>query len=337
MIDLCGQTLLVTGGAGAIGTNLVRRLVRTEAARIVILDDFSSAFHWNVPRDAKVVLMQGSILDEMALAAAFAYRPALVFHLAALFANANSIEHPQQDLMINGMGTLMVLQHAVRAGVRRLVYSSSGCSVYSHDTPLPFEERNVSIHLRTPYQISKLLGEMYCHYFTSYYGLDTVRLRLFNAYGPGEVPGRYRNVLPNFIYWALRGRPLPILGDGSETRDFTFVGDMVQGLLAAATAGPAACGDVFNLSTSRQVTIATVADLVNELTGNRAGTVQRAPREWDKKRNVLASNKKAVNALGFAPLTDFREGVRQTVDWFQDHWEQICADADFPEATTPAG
>ena len=330
MKSLEGQAVLVTGGAGAIGGNLVRRLAETKVGRIVILDDFSSASKWNLPRHPSVTLVEGSILDDDALTSAFAYRPALVFHLAALFANANSIEHPQRDLMTNGMGTLKILQRAVEAGTRRLIYSSSGCSVYSHDTPLPYEEANVSIHLRTPYQVTKLLGEMYCHYFTSYYGLDTVRLRLFNAYGPGEIPGRYRNVIPNFIFWALQGRPLPILGNGEETRDFTFVGDMVQGLLAAATAPAVVGGDVFNLSTSRQITIAEMAHLVNDLIGNEAGLTYLSPRNWDKKRQVLASNQKAVRSLGFAPTTEFKAGLAQTVAWFKANWDQIRRDADFP-------
>ncbi|MCX6698466.1 MAG: NAD-dependent epimerase/dehydratase family protein [Methanomicrobiales archaeon] len=126
------------------------------------------------------------------------------------------MDNPEKDLMINGVGILKVLQYAQLAGVKRFVYSSSGCGVYGLESKMPFEEHDVSIHLHTPYQVTKLLGELYTNYFHNLYELPIVNARFFNSYGPDEVPGKYRNVIPNFFYWAMKGLPLPITGDGTK-------------------------------------------------------------------------------------------------------------------------
>jgi Nucleoside-diphosphate-sugar epimerases len=128
--------------------------------------------------------------------------------------------NPEYDLMVNGQGILKVLQYAQLIDVERFVYSSSGCGVYGLDSKMPFEEHDVSISLHTPYQVTKLIGELYTNYFHNLYGLPIVNARFFNVFGPGEVPGMYRNVIPNFFYWAMSGRALPITGDGTETRDW---------------------------------------------------------------------------------------------------------------------
>src|SRR5690349_10597533 len=183
-----GRTVLVTGGAGCIGSNLVEALARHGAGRVVVLDNLSSASRWNVPEHAPVRFVQGSVTDDETLRGVFAERPDHVYHLAALFANQNSVDHPEQDLLVNGLGTLKMLQFAHLAGVRRFVYASSGCSVYGSTAPLPLREDFVSIDLDTPYQITKLLGELYCNFFFHYYKVPVVRARFFNVYGPGEIP-----------------------------------------------------------------------------------------------------------------------------------------------------
>jgi UDP-glucose 4-epimerase len=326
--SFAGSTVLVTGGAGCIGANLTEALAGHGAARILVLDDLSSASRWNLPDHPAVRFVHGSVLDDEALRAVFGEKPDYVYHLAALFANQNSVDHPEQDLMVNGLGTLKTLQFAHLAGVRRFVYASSGCSVYGSAAPLPLREDFVSIDLDTPYQITKLLGELYCNFFHHYYKVPVVRARFFNVYGPGEIPGRYRNVIPNFLYWAMRGEPLPITGTGEETRDFTYVGDVVQGLLAAATAEQAV-GEAMNLASGREVTVAHLAVLINELTGNPAGVRYGERRPWDHITRRRASVDKAARLLGYRPATDFDAGVRRTWEWFRTHWDQIARDARF--------
>lgn len=323
-----GSTVLVTGGAGCIGSNLTAALAAHGAAHVLVLDDLSSAGRWNVPDHPAVQFTQGSVLDDEALRATFKEKPDYVFHLAALFANQNSVDHPEQDLMVNGLGTLKVLQFAHLAGVRRVVYASSGCSVYGSAAPLPLREDFVSIDLDTPYQITKLLGELYCNFFFHYYKLPVVRARFFNVYGPGEIPGRYRNVIPNFLYWALHKQPLPITGTGEETRDFTYVDDVIQGLLAAGVANEAV-GEAMNLASGREVTVAHLAALINELTGNPAGVRYVPRRSWDNITRRCASVEKAGRLLGYRPRTEFDAGVRRTSEWFGRHWNEIARDARF--------
>src|SRR5206468_12233376 len=143
-------------------------------------------------------------------------------------------------------------------GVKRFVYASSGCSIYGKDAPLPLTEDFVSLHLSSPYQITKMLGELYCNFFANHHALNVVKPRFFNSYGPGEVPGQYRNVIPNFIYWAMKGRPLTITGTGEETRDFTYVGDIVDGLLRSGQS-EAAIGEEFNLASGVETRIVDLA------------------------------------------------------------------------------
>jgi len=326
--EYAGRTVLVTGGAGCIGSNLVAALAAAGAARVLVVDDLSSASRWNIPNYPAVRFIQGSVLDGETLRAAFSERPEYVFHLAALFANQNSVDHPEQDLLVNGLGTLKVLEFTQLIGVRRFVYASSGCSVYGSKAPLPLTEDFVSLDLDTPYQITKLLGELYCNYFSNYYKLPIVRTRFFNVYGPGEIPGRYRNVIPNFLYWGTRKEPLPITGTGEETRDFTYVGDVVQGLLAAGTS-EAAVGEAMNLASGREVSVQTLATLINGITDNSAGVKYVGRRSWDHITRRRASVEKAGRLLGYHPQTDFETGVRRTWEWFTTNWDRIVQDARF--------
>lgn len=156
-----GKIILVTGGAGAIGGNLCKKLSDLKAKNVIILDDLSSAYEWNIPKAKNISFIYGSILDDTMLKRAFKEKPEYVFHLAAHFANQNSVDNPEKDLMVNGIGILKVLQYAQLVNVKRFVYSSSGCGVYGLNSKMPFEEHDVSISLHTPYQVTKLLGELY--------------------------------------------------------------------------------------------------------------------------------------------------------------------------------
>ena len=322
------KTVLVTGGAGAIGGNLVRRLATLDTLRVVIIDDLSSSYEWNIPQGPKIQFIRGDILDDEKMRLAFKAKPEIVYHLAAHFANQNSVDHPEKDLMVNGMGTLKVLQHAHTANVERFIYASSGCGIYGSDSKMPFEEHDVSMKLHTPYQVTKMLGELYTNYFHSLYGLPIVNARFFNSYGPGEVPGKYRNVIPNFLFWAMSNEPLPITGTGDETRDFTYVGDIVNGLLAMAHFDEAV-SEAFNLGTSRETTIRNLAEQINRLTGNTKGIRYIDRRDWDKKNRLLASIDKAGRILEYAPCTSFERGLENTHEWFSENWIEIKRSAEF--------
>lgn len=322
------KIVLVTGGAGFIGSNLVRRLLELKTDRVVVLDDLSSASKWNLPQDDRVEFIEGSLLQDEKLLSAFEHRPELVFHLAAHFANQNSIDHPDKDLNVNGLGTLKMLRLAHAGHVRRFVFASSGCSVYGSHAPLPLREDYVSLNLDTPYQITKLLGELYCNFFYNFYRLEVAIPRFFNVYGPGEVPGKYRNVIPNFIYWALSKKPLPITGTGDETRDFTFVGDIVTGLLRAGYLD-SAVGESFNLASGHETKILDLAHLVNRLTENDEGVVFHEKRDWDKSTRRRASIDKAEKLLNYHPSADIERGVGLTVKWVRENWNRIKKDAQF--------
>ncbi len=323
-----GKTVLVTGGAGCVGSNLCRKLSQLDAKKVIILDDMSSAYKWNVPIGKNIQFVQGSILDDEMLRRVFKERPQYVFHLAAHFANQNSVDNPEKDLMVNGLGILKVLQHAHIVGVDRFVYSSSGCGVYGLESKMPFQEHDISIHLHTPYQVTKLLGELYTNYFHNLYELPIVNARFFNVFGPGEVPGRYRNVIPNFMYWALNKRALPITGDGSETRDWTYVGDIVNGLLAMGEKDKA-IGNAINLGSGTEHKVIDLANIINQITKNPAGINFIERRDWDVKKNLCASITRAKQILDFEPKVTFENGLINVEGWFRDNWNNIITSAEF--------
>jgi nucleoside-diphosphate-sugar epimerase len=317
--SLDGRTALVTGGSGAIGSNLVRRLLAMGAAKVVVVDDLSSGYEWLLPRDQRVELIRMDVCD-LILKAIPAEEP-VVFHLAAFFANQNSVDHPLDDLHTNARGTLTTLLWARRYAAARLVYASAGCSIAGHGIDGPIsEDMPVSLHLDTPYQITKALGEFYCNYFNS--TVSTVRCRFFNSYGPGELPGLYRNVIPNFIWLALHDEPLTITGTGEETRDFIFVDDLVDGLVRCALS-PEAAGNAFNLGTGVQTRIIDLARSIIRLTDSRSAIRYTPRRPWDKSTHREANISRARTTLGFSPTTRVEEGLVRTVEWFSANRERI--------------
>ena len=313
-------TVVVTGGAGAIGSRVVRRVLDLGADRVLVVDDLSSGYEWLLPRDERVELVVGDVVD-IARHARGVAEP-LVFHLAAFFANQNSVDHPLDDLHTNGAGTLATLVWAAAAGARRVVYASAGCSIAGHHHQEAIrEDMPVSLDLDTPYQITKALGEFYCNYFRSQ--VSTVRCRFFNSFGPGEVPGPYRNVIPNFVWRALNGEPLVITGTGEETRDFIFVDDLVDGLVRCALV-PGAHGEAFNLGTGVETTVRAMADAVLRHTGS-SSAIEFAPRRsWDHSLRRQANIDKARRVLGLAPSVAFEEGIARTVAWFRENEARIA-------------
>lgn len=321
-----GKNVLITGGAGCIGSNLTKALIKAEASKIIVLDDLSAAEKWNVPIDPKVMFIEGNVLDDEILKRVFSIKLDYVFHLAAHFANQNSVDNPETDLMVNGLGTLELLQYSHLAKVSKFVFASSGCSVYGSQAPLPLKEDYVSLHLDTPYQITKLLGELYCNFFHNYHGLPVAIARYFNVYGPGEIPGAYRNVIPNFMWWALHKIPLPITGTGEETRDFTFVDDIVDGTLRLGVV-PQAVGDAFNLASETETKVIDIANMVNEITRNPSGVTFKPRRDWDQITRRKASVEKARKAIGYSPKTKMKDGITEVHQWIKSNWDKIeeCA------------
>jgi len=305
--------VLVTGGAGAIGSHLVARLVQG-GYQVSVIDDLSSGHKELLPDS--VNFTQGSINDEAALAQAFSVKPRWVFHLAALFANQQSMDRPVHDLTVNGIGTLNVLRFASENKVEKFLYTSSSC-VYGVQQQVMKESDGLS-HLDTPYAATKMLGEHYCRIWAKNHGLPTVVMRLFNSYGPHEFPGKYRNVIPNFFALALNHQPLPILGTGKETRDFTFVSDVVDGMLVSMSADT---GDyeVFNLGNGVGTSIQVLAEAINGLTGNSAGFTFSPRRSWDHVEHRSADISKAKQGLGYEPKIKLLQGLSETFNWFTDN------------------
>lgn len=329
------KVVLVTGGAGAIGSNLTRTIAGLGAKVVIVLDNLSSAEQWNIPSLSNVMFVEGDIRDEVKLKRIFFEKPEYIFHLAAFFANQNSVNYPEIDLDVNGMGTLRLLEYSLFTGVKRLIYASSGCSIYGSSAPLPLREEFMSLNLSTPYQITKMLGELYCNFFYNHYGLPVVKTRFFNSYGPGEIPGQYRNVIPNFIYWAMKGESLPLTGTGEETRDFTYVDDLIDGLLRAGYYD-GAIGKEFNLASGKETKIIDLANRISDLTGNKAGIRFLSRRKWDTKRRLLASVDRAKALVGYVPKTEFDEGLKRTVEWFKEKWDLIEQAASFGPGMTSA-
>lgn len=288
---------------------------------VIIVDDLSSGYKWLPPSDARVSVVVGDVCDVAGLG--IDATDAWVFHLAAFFANQNSVDHPMDDLRTNGLGTLAVLDWASRGGARRLVYASAGCSIAGHGTNEPIhEDMPVSLHLDTPYQITKALGEFYCNYFNQ--RISTVRCRFFNSYGPGEVPGRYRNVIPNFVWQALRNEDLVITGTGEETRDFIYVDDLVDGLMRSAER-PDVGGRAFNLGTGRETKVVDLARLVITMCDSRSRIAYARRRAWDHSSRRQASISRATTELEFSPRVPLETGIERTVAWFRNNIDDIAA------------
>ena len=304
--------VLITGGAGAIGSNVAQTLI-DQGSEVIILDDLSAGHVRLIPKQATFI--KGSVEAPQALEAAFAKPLDFVVHMAALFANQNSVEHPEHDLMVNGMGTLRVLLQAVKHQVKKVVYTSSSC-VYGPKEVM--RESDPDLRPDTPYAITKLLGEKYSHFVAEQHGLPMVMVRLFNNYGPGEFPGKYRNVIPNFFALAMNNEPLPITGTGEETRDFNFVSDTVSGILGALFSDSSS-GEIFNIGSGRETSIRELAEKINRISGSKAGFESRPARSWDHVRQRRGDVEKAQLAFGYRPQVSLEEGLELTYRWLRDN------------------
>ncbi len=335
-----GRTILVTGGAGAIGSNLsiaMSNLVGSNGM-VVVLDNLSAIKTEepvDIPSLDNLLFVKGDVRSDIDLKRVFREKPSIVFHLAAFFANQNSVDYPEKSADVDINGIIKVLDYSQFTNIDKFVYASSGCAIYGSYGEMPLKEDFTSLHLTTPYQVNKTAGEMYSNFYFHHYGLKTVNCRFFNSYGPGETPGQYRNVIPNFIYWAMQNRSLPITGTGEETRDFTYVLDLVQGLIKAAFYEEA-IGNAFNLAAGRETSIASLASMVNEYTGNDNPINFLPSRKWDTKKRLLASIDLAGELIDYQPITDFDEGFQNNIKWFKNNWDAIQLNADFPVGMSSA-
>jgi len=301
---------LVTGGAGFIGSGLVRELVSRGSA-VRVLDNFLTGRRECLePLKGRVEVIEGSIDDPHIVRRALAGVD-YVLHQAALPSVQRSVEKPVESHATNLTGTLVLLEGAREAGVRRFVYASSS-SVYGDSPELPKVETMPATPL-SPYAIGKLGGELYCSVFHRLHGLETVSLRYFNVFGPGQRPDSpYAAVIPSFMSAFLSGGPPVIYGDGSQSRDFTYLENVVQANLAACAAGPAAVGEVFNVACGEKVTLLELLAEMEGLTGQRVQPRFEPSRKGDV-RESLASIEKARRLLGYRPVVPFREGLHRTL------------------------
>lgn len=306
--------VLVTGGAGFIGSHLADALVES-GARVRILDNFSTGLRANL-HDA-VDLVDGSITDADTVRAAVSGCD-VVYHLAARGAVARSLADPVASDDANVHGTLEVLTAARDAGVRRVVFASSS-SVYGGLAPIPTSE-DAPLRPRSPYAVSKLAAEWYTRVFAELFGLETVALRFFNVFGPRQRPDSiYAAVVPLFATALLEGRMPTVHGDGTQSRDFTYVADVVACVIAAAHAPNERCnGNVYNVAPGRRRTLLDLLAVLRDLTGSDLQAVHGPPRPGDVPQSE-GDGRAARRDLGWEPRWTFEAGLAETVAWLRAH------------------
>jgi nucleoside-diphosphate-sugar epimerase len=334
--ELGGKRLLVVGGAGFVGSNLVRRALSEQAAAVTVVDNLLSAERWAVPDDARVRFLEGSIADDAILGELDASYDQ-VYHLATFHGNQNSIAEPLLDHENNLLTTIKLLERLREITVDgRIVYSASGCSLAEktdEDPTAVTEDGPVPLEHDSPYQISKVVGEFYCVYYHSLYDLPTVRARFQNVYGPGETLGAgvwrgtsatvWRNVVPTFVYRALKGMPLRLDNGGQASRDFIFVDDIVEGLLRCGSHG--APGDVYNLASGAETTIRELAETILRFAGSDSELEIAPRRSWDHAGRRFGSAAKSREQLGFEVSVGLEDGLRRTVEWTRANMDRIDA------------
>ena len=309
-------SFLVTGGAGFIGSHLVEYLVAHDAGKVVILDDLSTGFRENLASYkgvSNVEFIEGDIRDpEMCANACKGVD--YILHQAALGSVPRSIAQPLPTHQVNATGFINILQAAKEAGVKRVVYASSS-SVYGDSKRLPKVEEELGSPL-SPYAVSKRTNELYARVFADVYGMEIIGLRYFNIFGPRQNPaGPYAAAIPIFIDALLDKRSPRINGDGSQTRDFTYVENAVQANIRALFAGANALGEVYNVAGGKRIEVNALFDRLKEITGSEVQAEHGPDRKGDV-RDSHASISLAGEKLGYEPEIDFEEGLRKTVEWF---------------------
>ena len=307
------KVVIVTGGAGFIGSHLIEELVRRDY-QVIIIDDLSTGRKENIeeligePLTGEVQFAQGSITDLPLLQKLF-QGVDCIFHLAAIPSVPRSLENPLACHEVNITGTLNVLLAAKDSRVKKVIYASSS-SVYGDTPTLPKTEGMLPTP-QSPYAVTKLCGEYYCRVFEQVYDLPTVCLRYFNVYGPKQDPGsEYAAVIPKFMRRALDGNPPVIFGDGKQTRDFTYVRDTVKATILAAETE---ARGVYNVGSGNRTTINELAKLILSLIGSHLEPIHQEPRPGDVRHSLADISK--IKALDYNPDYSLREGLEETISY----------------------
>jgi len=305
---------LVTGVAGFIGSSIARALV-TRGDRVRGIDNFSTGKRQNLAGLEGIELIEGD-LNDPGLAERACRDIKIIFHEAALPSVPRSVEHPVVSNRANVDATVKLLDAARRSAVRRVIYAGSS-SAYGNSPSLPKKEDMLPAPL-SPYAVSKLAGEHYMAAFYRVYGLETVTLRYFNVFGPYQDPtSQYSGVLAIFISKMLHNQNPMIYGDGDQSRDFTYIDNVVSGNLLAASADPSkVAGRVFNMATGTSVTLNETVQILRDLT-RYAGEVPHGPERSGDVKHSLADITRAKSQFGYEPLVFFPEGLKKTVDWYR--------------------
>lgn len=308
------MSYLVTGGAGFIGSNIVEELVR-RGEKVRVLDNFSTGHRKNIePFLDKIELIEGDIRSYHIVREA-AEGMDYILHEAALPSVPRSIRDPITSNEVNVVGMLNILHAAKEANVRRVVFASSS-SIYGETPELPKHE-GMMLSPLSPYAVSKLAAEKYCSVFTKVYGLETVALRYFNVFGPRQDPtSQYSAVIPKFITAIMHDRKPLIYGDGEQSRDFTFVSNVVNANILAATA-PNAVGIAVNCACHGRITLNYLVQQINAILGKNITPEYTNPKRGDIKHSFAAIDA-AERYLGYKPLVDFDEGLRMTINWYKN-------------------
>src|SRR5258706_6050023 len=312
--NFAGRRIIVTGGAGYVGSNVVRRLL-AESARVVVLDDFYTGDDNNLPSDAAdLEVVRGSVTD-YDLVRDVIKGSGLVFHLAARNIIV-STRNPREDYEVNIGGTLNILLAARELAIPRVVYSSS-TSVYGNPRYLPINEDDAT-NMLSPYAVSKFAGENYCKAFYESYGLSSAVVRYSNVYGTAQRPDNpYCGVVSKFFESAMKGESPKIHGDGAETRDFTYIDDVVEATLLAGIS-PKADGQVYNVGTGREVSVNQLARTIVEITGAKVEPAYVDRRDIDNIRRRVVNIEKIRRELRWLPTVTIEQGLRRTYQWLKE-------------------
>ena len=303
---------LVTGGAGFIGSHIVDALVKN-GDKVTVIDDFSSGTRQNLEQAIdKIDLIEGDIRDKN-LVNKLMIDVDYVFHQAALRSVPRSLGNPELYNDVNINGTLNILTAAKEAKVKRVVFASSS-SIYGETDRLPEKEDFYPL-LISPYALTKLAGEYYCRVFSQIYGLETVSLRYFNVFGPRQsLESEYAVVIPKFITCMLKDKNPPVHGDGKQTRDFTYIENVVQANIKAATT-PGIKSEIFNIAWGKAYSVLDIVKYINRILKKNIKPRFTPPRSGDVK-HTMADITKAKKFIRFTPEIGFEEGLRRTIDYF---------------------